>query len=43
MAISALAAATANATLLLQPAPAGVVAARILTGVALAGVYPPAL
>ncbi|WP_167484294.1 MFS transporter [Mesorhizobium tamadayense] len=43
MAISALVAAAANASLLLQPTPAGVVAARILTGVALAGVYPPAL
>ncbi|BCG95565.1 MFS transporter [Mesorhizobium sp. 131-2-1] len=43
MAISALVAAAANASLLLQPAPASVVAARILTGVALAGVYPPAL
>lgn len=43
MAISALLAATANAWLLLQPGPAGLVAARIVTGVALAGVYPPAL
>ncbi|MDX8512484.1 MFS transporter [Mesorhizobium captivum] len=43
MAVSALVAAMANASLLLQPAPAGVIAARILTGVALAGVYPPAL
>ncbi|PBB85571.1 MULTISPECIES: MFS transporter [unclassified Mesorhizobium] len=43
MAISALVAAAANASLLLQPGPAGLIAARILTGVALAGVYPPAL
>ncbi|WFP61601.1 MFS transporter [Mesorhizobium sp. WSM4904] len=43
MAISALVAAMANAVLLLQPAPGGVVAARIVTGIALAGVYPPAL
>ncbi|MDX8483397.1 MFS transporter [Mesorhizobium sp. VK24D] len=43
MAISALVAAAANASLLMQPAPAGAVAARLLTGVALAGVYPPAL
>ncbi|CAN7557645.1 MFS transporter [Mesorhizobium sp. LjNodule214] len=43
MAMSALLAAAANASLLLQPSPAGLVAARIVTGVALAGVYPPAL
>jgi MFS family permease len=43
MAVSALLAAAANACLLLQPGPIGLVAARILTGVALAGVYPPAL
>ena len=43
MAVSALLAAAANACLLLQPGPVGLVAARILTGVALAGVYPPAL
>lgn len=43
MALSALLAATANACLLLQPGPVGLVCARILTGVALAGVYPPAL
>ncbi|WP_342586615.1 MFS transporter [Mesorhizobium sanjuanii] len=43
MALSALLAAAANACLLLQPGPVGLVCARILTGVALAGVYPPAL
>lgn len=43
MAVSALLAATANACLLLESGPAGLVAARILTGIALAGVYPPAL
>lgn len=43
MAVSALLAAAANACLLLQPGPVVIVAARILTGVALAGVYPPAL
>ncbi|BAV50880.1 major facilitator superfamily protein [Mesorhizobium loti] len=43
MAVSALLAAAANACLLLQPGQVGIVAARILTGVALAGVYPPAL
>jgi len=43
MAVSALLAAGANACLLLQPGPVVIVAARILTGVALAGVYPPAL
>lgn len=43
MAASALLAAASNAALLLEPAPAGLVAARIATGVALAGVYPPAM
>ncbi|WP_217577995.1 nitrate/nitrite transporter [Mesorhizobium sp. GbtcB19] len=43
MAAAALIAALANATLLLHPGPAGVIAARIVTGAALAGVYPPAL
>jgi MFS family permease len=43
MAMSALLAAAANACLLLQPGPAGLIAARIVTGIALAGVYPPAL
>ncbi|MBZ9991335.1 MFS transporter [Mesorhizobium sp. BH1-1-5] len=43
MAAAALVAALANATLLLHPGPAGVIAARIVTGAALAGVYPPAL
>jgi len=43
MAAAALVAALANATLLLHPGPAGVIAARIVTGIALAGVYPPAL
>jgi MFS family permease len=43
MAVSALLAAAANACLLLHPGPVGLVVARILTGVALAGVYPPAL
>lgn len=43
MAISALLAAVANACLLMQPSPAGLVAARVVTGLALAGVYPPAL
>ncbi|MER8918133.1 MFS transporter [Mesorhizobium sp. M0761] len=43
MAVSSLLAAAANACLLLQPGPVGIVAARIVTGVALAGVYPPAL
>lgn len=43
MAAAALVAALANATLLLHPGPAGVIAARIATGAALAGVYPPAL
>lgn len=43
MAISSVAAACANAGLLLEPGPAGAVALRFLTGVALAGVYPSAL
>jgi MFS family permease len=43
MALSALSAAAANALLLLQHGPIGAVAARVLTGFALAGVYPPAL
>ncbi|AZO74100.1 MULTISPECIES: MFS transporter [unclassified Mesorhizobium] len=43
MAAAALAAALANASLLLHPGPGGVIAARIITGMALAGVYPPAL
>lgn len=43
MAISALLAAAANAWLLTQPGPVGLIAARILTGAALAGVYPPTL
>ncbi|TPL40730.1 MFS transporter [Mesorhizobium sp. B2-4-6] len=43
MAAAALVAALANATLLLHPGPGGVIAARIVTGAALAGVYPPAL
>jgi MFS family permease len=43
MAVSALVAALANATLLLHPGPGAVIAARIVTGAALAGVYPPAL
>ncbi|RWH70053.1 MFS transporter [Mesorhizobium sp.] len=43
MAAAALVAALANATLLFHPGPGGVIAARIVTGVALAGVYPPAL
>lgn len=43
MAAAALAAALANASLLLHPGPGGVIAARIVTGMALAGVYPPAL
>ncbi|RUU57471.1 MFS transporter [Mesorhizobium sp. M2C.T.Ca.TU.002.02.1.1] len=43
MAGAALVAALANATLLLHPGPGGVIAARIVTGAALAGVYPPAL
>ena len=43
MAVSALVAALANATLLLHPGPGAVIAARVVTGAALAGVYPPAL
>ena len=43
MAVSALLAAAANATLLTAHGPVGAVAARIVTGFALAGVYPPAL
>ncbi|WP_386679072.1 MFS transporter [Loktanella sp. R86503] len=43
MAISALIASAANAALLLEPSPGGAIAARFVTGVALAGVYPPAL
>jgi MFS family permease len=43
MALSALLAAAANASLLLQHGPIGAVAARVVTGFALAGVYPPAL
>jgi len=43
MAVCALLAGAANGLLLLQPTPAGLVATRIVTGVALAGVYPPAL
>ena len=43
MAAAALVAALANATLLLHPGPGGIIAARIVTGAALAGVYPPAL
>ncbi|TGP18902.1 MULTISPECIES: MFS transporter [unclassified Mesorhizobium] len=43
MAAAALVAALANASLLLHPGPGGVIAARVVTGMALAGVYPPAL
>ena len=43
MALSALVAAAANATLLTAHGPVGAVAARAVTGFALAGVYPPAL
>ncbi|TPI36824.1 MFS transporter [Mesorhizobium sp. B3-1-9] len=43
MAAAALVAALANASLLLHTGPGGVIAARIVTGAALAGVYPPAL
>ncbi|MBZ9767006.1 MFS transporter [Mesorhizobium sp. CA6] len=43
MAAAALVAALANATLLFHPGPGGMIAARVATGVALAGVYPPAL
>ncbi|MBU2956488.1 MFS transporter [Paracoccus sp. 1_MG-2023] len=41
--ISALLAALANGAVLLQPDFAGLMLARLMTGVALAGVYPPAL
>ncbi len=43
MAASAALAAAANLALLAEPGTAGAVLARIVTGVALAGVYPPAL
>lgn len=43
MAVSALLAAAANAFLLVTHDPTGVVAARVLTGLAMAGIYPPAL
>jgi MFS family permease len=43
MAVSAALAAAANAFLLLEPRPMVAVAARVATGFALAGVYPPAL
>jgi MFS family permease len=43
MALSALLAAIANASLLLNHGPVGAVAARVVTGFALAGVYPTAL
>ncbi|OBQ84248.1 MFS transporter [Mesorhizobium sp. WSM3873] len=43
MAAAAFVAALANASLLLHPGPGSVIAARIVTGAALAGVYPPAL
>jgi MFS family permease len=43
MAVAAGLAALANAALLLEPGPAGMIAARMITGAALAGVYPPAL
>jgi MFS family permease len=43
MAVSALLAAAANASLLLDHGPVGAIAARVVTGFALAGVYPPAL
>jgi MFS family permease len=43
MALSALLAAAANAMLLTAHGPVGAVAARVVTGFALAGVYPPAL
>ncbi|WP_054310642.1 MFS transporter [Mesorhizobium sp. 1M-11] len=43
MAAAAASAAAANAMLLLDPGPTGVVIARVVTGFALAGVYPPAL
>lgn len=41
--LAALLAAVANAALLLEPGFAGAVAARFVTGVALAGLYPPAM
>ncbi len=43
MAVSALLAAAANASLLLNHGPVGAITARVVTGFALAGVYPPAL
>jgi MFS family permease len=43
MAGSALLAAISNAAMLLEPGPAGAVVCRMVTGFALAGVYPPAL
>lgn len=43
MAISALAAAAANAALLVADGPMSAIAARIVTGIALAGVYPPSM
>lgn len=43
IAVSAVLAALANAALLLEPGFAGAIAARFLTGVALAGLYPPAM
>lgn len=43
IAVSALLAAAANAMLLLDPSPPLAILARFVTGVALAGVYPPAL
>lgn len=43
MAAAALVAALANASLLFHLDPSGAIAARIVTGAALAGVYPPAL
>ena len=43
MALSAALAAAANASLLVEPGPIVAIAARVLTGLALAGVYPPAL
>jgi MFS family permease len=43
MALSAALAAASNASLLVEPSPIVAIAARMLTGLALAGVYPPAL
>lgn len=43
MAVAAVLAALANAALLLDPGISGAVVARFITGVALAGVYPPAM